>query len=96
VEGSCGQGNVPPGSIKCWEILEWLHNWWLSSMELVHFNTCTVNRSFASATDQVEDVCAGIFNHVCLVQICLNEAVNVDEKYIHNIGFEMTMKSVVF
>jgi hypothetical protein len=24
VEGSCEHGNKPSGSIKCWEILEWL------------------------------------------------------------------------
>jgi hypothetical protein len=29
VEGSCEHSNEPSGSIKCWEILEWLHNWWL-------------------------------------------------------------------
>jgi hypothetical protein len=29
VEGSCEGGNKPSGSIKCWEILEWLHNWQL-------------------------------------------------------------------
>jgi hypothetical protein len=28
-EGSCEQGNEPSGSIKCWEVLEWLHNWQL-------------------------------------------------------------------
>jgi hypothetical protein len=27
VEGSCEHGNEPSGSIKRWEILEWLHNW---------------------------------------------------------------------
>jgi hypothetical protein len=27
--GSCEQGNEPPGSIKCWEVLEWLNNWQL-------------------------------------------------------------------
>jgi hypothetical protein len=26
VEGSCEHGNEPSGSIKCWEVLEWLHN----------------------------------------------------------------------
>jgi hypothetical protein len=26
-EGSCEHGNEPSGSIKCWEVLEWLHNW---------------------------------------------------------------------
>jgi hypothetical protein len=29
VEGSCEHGNEPSGSIKCWEVLEWLHNWQL-------------------------------------------------------------------
>jgi hypothetical protein len=27
VEGSCGHGNESSGSIKCWEVLEWLHDW---------------------------------------------------------------------
>jgi hypothetical protein len=27
MEGSCEHGNEPSGSIKCWEILEYLHNW---------------------------------------------------------------------
>jgi hypothetical protein len=26
---SCKHGNEPSGSIKCWEVLEWLHNWHL-------------------------------------------------------------------
>jgi hypothetical protein len=25
--GSCEHGNEPSGSIKCWEVLEWLHDW---------------------------------------------------------------------
>jgi hypothetical protein len=29
VEGSFEHGNEPLGSIKCWEILEQLSNWWL-------------------------------------------------------------------
>jgi hypothetical protein len=29
VEGSCEHGNKPAGSLKCWEVLEWLHNWQL-------------------------------------------------------------------
>jgi hypothetical protein len=29
VEGSCEQGNELWGSIKFWEVLEWLHNWQL-------------------------------------------------------------------
>jgi hypothetical protein len=27
VEGSCEHGNEPSGSIKCWEVLEQMHNW---------------------------------------------------------------------
>jgi hypothetical protein len=27
VESSCECDNEPSGSIKCWEIIEWLHNW---------------------------------------------------------------------
>jgi hypothetical protein len=27
VEGSCEHGNELSGSIKCWEVLEQLHNW---------------------------------------------------------------------
>jgi hypothetical protein len=27
LEGSCEHGNKPSGFIKCWEFLEWLHNW---------------------------------------------------------------------
>jgi hypothetical protein len=28
VEGSCKCGSELSGSIKCWGVLEWLHNWW--------------------------------------------------------------------
>jgi hypothetical protein len=27
VEGSCEHGNEPSGTIECWEILEYVHNW---------------------------------------------------------------------
>jgi hypothetical protein len=27
VEGSCEHGDKTSGSIKFWEVLEWLHNW---------------------------------------------------------------------
>jgi hypothetical protein len=27
--GSCEHGNEPLGSIKCWDVLEWMHNWML-------------------------------------------------------------------
>jgi hypothetical protein len=26
--GSCERGNEPSGFIKCWEIIEWLHDRW--------------------------------------------------------------------
>jgi hypothetical protein len=29
VVGSCEHGNEPSGFIKCWGVLEWLHNWQL-------------------------------------------------------------------
>jgi hypothetical protein len=29
VEGSCEHGDEPSGSLKCWKILEYLHNWQL-------------------------------------------------------------------
>jgi hypothetical protein len=29
MEGSCEHGDEPSGSIKCWELLEWLRNWQL-------------------------------------------------------------------
>jgi hypothetical protein len=29
VVGSCEHSNELSGSMKCWEILEWLHNWGL-------------------------------------------------------------------
>jgi hypothetical protein len=41
VESSCECGNEHSGSIKCWEVLEWLHNWRtlssVSSIELVTY-----------------------------------------------------------
>jgi hypothetical protein len=27
VESSCECGNEPSGFMKCWETIEWLHNW---------------------------------------------------------------------
>jgi hypothetical protein len=27
-ESSCEFGIEPSGSIKCWETIQWLHNWW--------------------------------------------------------------------
>jgi hypothetical protein len=39
MESSRECGYEPSGSIKCWETINWLHNWWaleiLSSVELV-------------------------------------------------------------
>jgi hypothetical protein len=29
VEGSCEHGDEPAGSLKCWKVPEWLHNWQL-------------------------------------------------------------------
>jgi hypothetical protein len=35
VEGSCDNGNELSGSVKCWEILEYLSDWWLLKKNLV-------------------------------------------------------------
>jgi hypothetical protein len=29
MEGSCERDNEPSSSIKCWEILKYLSDWWL-------------------------------------------------------------------
>jgi hypothetical protein len=45
VEGCCEHGNEPLGSIKCREILEWLHSWRLlkkDSAPLVRVDTVSL------------------------------------------------------
>jgi hypothetical protein len=37
----------------------------------------SVNGSFLSTTDLIEDVCVVLFSHGCSVQKLLNEAINV-------------------
>jgi hypothetical protein len=29
VEGACEHGNDLLSPVKCWELLEWLNDWWL-------------------------------------------------------------------
>jgi hypothetical protein len=29
MDGSFERSKEPLGSINCWKVLEWLHNWWL-------------------------------------------------------------------
>jgi hypothetical protein len=36
VESSCEFGNEPSGSVKCWETIKWLHNWWPPSSAQFH------------------------------------------------------------
>jgi hypothetical protein len=36
VEGSCERGNKPSGSIKCWDVLEWLRNLRFSRRAQLH------------------------------------------------------------
>jgi hypothetical protein len=36
MEGSCEHVNEPLGSIKCWDVLELLHNWWLVKTETLN------------------------------------------------------------
>jgi hypothetical protein len=46
VEGSCEHGIEPSGSIKCWEVLEWLHNWrLLKKGSAAEVSTIRVQRS---------------------------------------------------
>jgi hypothetical protein len=56
----------------------------------------SVNRSFISTTALSEDICIGLFSHGCSVQRFLNEAINVVESYIQNVGFDMIVKSIDF
>jgi hypothetical protein len=28
VESSCECSNEPTDSMECWEVIQWLHNWW--------------------------------------------------------------------
>jgi hypothetical protein len=50
VEGSCEHGNEPSDSIKCWEVREWVHSWWLlkkgsaPSDWFVNMNYCAYKR----------------------------------------------------
>jgi hypothetical protein len=51
VESCCKCVTKPSGSIKFWEVLEWLHNWLslqegLNSLVLVHF--CTPAHSYCT------------------------------------------------
>jgi hypothetical protein len=57
VEGSCEHGNEPSGSIKCWEVLEWLHNWQL----LKKGSLSKANKQ--SRTCNVYSLRAGLMNH---------------------------------
>jgi hypothetical protein len=38
---TCEYDDEPSGSIKCWEVLEWLHNWQLKVLEL--FNIISIS-----------------------------------------------------
>jgi hypothetical protein len=43
VKGSCEHDNEPTGSIKCWEILEWLSDWWLPKKDSAPWTQFDVN-----------------------------------------------------
>jgi hypothetical protein len=45
LEGCCEHDAEPSGSVKCWEVLEWLSNWRLLSMELVRISDWKVSQS---------------------------------------------------
>jgi hypothetical protein len=38
VMGSCEHGDEPSGSIKCWQVLEWLYNWRLLKKDSASVN----------------------------------------------------------
>jgi hypothetical protein len=61
VEGSCEDGNELSGSIKFWEILQWLYNWqllkkgvhfrWLIMVHIIHWvETCSVIKKIVAQT----------------------------------------------
>jgi hypothetical protein len=45
VEGSCEHGNEPSGSINCWEVLQWLHNWRILNKGSAPYVKYTVDRT---------------------------------------------------
>jgi hypothetical protein len=45
VGGSCEHGIEPSGSIKCWEVLEWLHSWRLEESCTVLVLSCPIDES---------------------------------------------------
>jgi hypothetical protein len=53
VEGSCGHGNEPSGSIKCLEFLEWLSYCWLLTKDSapwslsLDFQGCNLMQDFS-------------------------------------------------
>jgi hypothetical protein len=53
VEGSCEHGDEPSGSIKFWEVFEWLHNWQLIKKGSAPCRIETSTELHASATSPV-------------------------------------------
>jgi hypothetical protein len=49
--GSCEHGNEPSGSIKCWEVLEWLSDWRLLKKDSAPWNYLVVNNPAYMYTD---------------------------------------------
>jgi hypothetical protein len=57
MEGSCEHDNEPWGSIKSWEVLEWLHNWQLLKKGPAPWvSECFNNMSNCEMAEVKEDV----------------------------------------
>jgi hypothetical protein len=48
VDGSCELGTEPSGSIKCWDVLEWFHNWRLKKGSAPRLSKVCHDRIFPS------------------------------------------------
>jgi hypothetical protein len=89
VEGACEHGNEPSGSIKCWEILEYLRNWRLlkeGSAQwswLVTFCFCLVGGG------EVSNFLIKMY--VVDIQIYVNYILNIEPNYS---SYEFALKIV--
>jgi hypothetical protein len=83
VEGSCEYGNEPSGSIKCWEVLEWLHNWRLLKKSTAPWSQLArkVAQTFCS---QLKVSISFYFQRLTLSHYSINKVVQIP----FGLGFE--------
>jgi hypothetical protein len=62
VASACERGNEPLGSMKCWEIMEWLHNLWP-----LEWYSAPQGQSVGRSHIFTNDLCAGriVFKYIC-------------------------------